>query len=251
MRILLAEDNKINQKYAQALLEKRFHLTIAENGVQAVDQMRRHDFDVVLMDIQMPVLDGVGATQRIRALAAPQSRVPILALTADAIAGAEERYLAAGMDAYLAKPITPASLQTALARLAGRAREVETVAPLPAPSTAPSALDSGVVAELRRIFSPVQLDAFLADALEDIPQRIERLAAQLEAGDLAMAAREAHDLVSLIGNCGARAASALARSVEQGCRAGDRQVATERYQAFHVAAAAALRELSALRQPVA
>jgi CheY-like chemotaxis protein len=60
LRILLAEDNKINQKYALALLEKRHHLTIAENGVQAVEAMRRGDFDVVLMDIQMPEMDGIG-----------------------------------------------------------------------------------------------------------------------------------------------------------------------------------------------
>ncbi|HEX2761765.1 MAG TPA: response regulator [Rhizomicrobium sp.] len=118
LRILLAEDNKINQKYAQALLEKRYHLTIADNGVQAVEQMQKNDFDVVLMDIQMPELDGPGATRRIRALPAPKCDVPIIAMTANAQPGAREEYLAAGMDDYVTKPISPATLLGLLERFA-------------------------------------------------------------------------------------------------------------------------------------
>jgi len=268
MRVLVAEDNRINQRLAVMLLGAAGHqVEVVGNGEEAVAAVRHGGFDLVLMDIQMPVLDGVGAIQRIRAMEEPLRSVPILALTADAIAGAEARYLAVGVDAYLAKPITPATLQAALARLTGRSHAMgEPAADTPspaaprapgephaAPSDAPPAerqVDPSVLVELRRIFSPDQFDSFLADALEDIPQRIVRLTGQLAAGDLPAATQEAHDLVSLLGNLGARRASGLARAVEQACRAGDRATALARHQAFVTAAVAALGELAAQRQLV-
>lgn len=247
LRILVAEDNKINQRLMMMLLAAAGHqVEVVNNGEEAVAAVRQGGFDIVLMDIQMPVLDGVGAARRIRALPAPHGQIPILALTADAIAGAEDRYLTAGMDAYLAKPITPATLQTALARLTGRIRE-----PVSASlASVPPALDRAVVAELRRIFTPAQFDSFIADALEDIPARIQRLTDRIAERDLPAATREAHDLVSLIGNCGGRHASALARAVEQTCRGGDHPTALERYEAFAAAGTAVLAELAALRQLV-
>jgi CheY-like chemotaxis protein len=120
LRILLAEDNQINQRYAVALLEKSGHsVTVAANGILAVDAVMKDSFDVVLMDAQMPELDGIGATRQIRALPSPKRDVPILALTANAMEGAGEQYLEAGMDGYITKPIQPAAL---LARLADIAR---------------------------------------------------------------------------------------------------------------------------------
>ena len=111
LKILLAEDNKINQKFALALLKKAgYTATIAENGNQAIDAVMKDDYDVILMDIQMPELDGVGATKRIRALPAPKCNVPIIALTAHAMSGAREEYLEAGMTDYISKPIEPAIL---------------------------------------------------------------------------------------------------------------------------------------------
>lgn len=247
LRMLVAEDNPIGQQLMVRLLGAAGHLVeVANNGEEAVAAVQQGGFDLVLMDIQMPVLDGVGATRRIRALPAPQCNIPILALTADALAGAEQRYLAAGMDGYLAKPITPDSLQIALARLTGGAGEPSAAAPEAPPG--PSAIDATVVAELRRVFKPEQFDSFLADALKDIPSRIERLTSWLELSELDTALHEAHDLVALIGNCGGRQASALASAVEQACRAGNHPAVMERHQAFSVAAAAALAELAALRQ---
>ena len=239
-------------------------------------------------------------------MAEPMRSIPILALTADAIAGAEERYLAMGVDAYLAKPITPAALQAALVGLTGRRREMAATAPDAAPVALPTALSQGAphappsapscapscarldarsdagsdglaaspvptqpataphhalpdgpelapaaVAELRRIFTPDELDSFLADALDDIPRRIARLTEQMTAGDLPAALQEAHDLVSLTGNLGARRASGLARAIEQLCRAGDHATALARHHEFAAAAAGALAELAAQRQLVA
>ena len=94
LRILLAEDNKINQQYAAVVLNKAgHHVKIAENGHQAVDAVRRGDFDVVLMDIQMPELDGIEATRQIRGLPAPKNAMPIFAMTAHAMRGVCEEYL--------------------------------------------------------------------------------------------------------------------------------------------------------------
>jgi CheY-like chemotaxis protein len=107
LRVLLAEDNAINQRVAIDLLERRGHdVTVANNGREAVAHYNDGDFDVVLMDVQMPELDGYGATEQIRALEQQRGgHVPIIAMTANAMKGDRERCLAAGMDDYIAKPI--------------------------------------------------------------------------------------------------------------------------------------------------
>ena len=105
-RLLVVEDNAINQQFAVAVLRRAgYDVTLAGNGAEAVEAVKGTDFDVVLMDIQMPILDGVGATRQIRALPGRKGLVPIIAVTADAMAGARETYLAAGMDDYIPKPI--------------------------------------------------------------------------------------------------------------------------------------------------
>ncbi len=117
LRILLAEDNKINQKVALAMLMSGGHsIDIAENGREAVDAVAGGDYDVVLMDIHMPEMDGVAATKAIRALDdADRASIPIIALTANAMAGSRDTYLAAGMDEYVSKPIDAKLLNHALA----------------------------------------------------------------------------------------------------------------------------------------
>ena len=118
--ILLAEDNKINQMFATALLSKAgYTIDIAGNGLEAVEAVKRRDYDVVLMDVQMPDTDGVQATREIRGLASPKCDVPIIALTAHALTGAKEEYVLAGMDDYISKPIDPPTLLLKLARLTG------------------------------------------------------------------------------------------------------------------------------------
>lgn len=107
LQILLAEDTPTNQKVAQYLLTKRGHIVeIARNGRQAVEMLNRRDYDVVLMDVQMPVMDGLQAARAIRAMEDPEkARVPIIAMTAHALKEDAERCIAAGMDAYISKPI--------------------------------------------------------------------------------------------------------------------------------------------------
>jgi CheY-like chemotaxis protein len=112
LRVLLAEDSLVNQKLAVALLEKRGHTTVVtENGQEAVAAFESQDFDLILMDVQMPQMDGLEATSAIRAREKQSGKhVPIIALTAHAMKGDRERCLEAGMDDYVAKPIDAAEL---------------------------------------------------------------------------------------------------------------------------------------------
>ena len=112
LRVLLVEDNVVNQMVAEALLVRRgFDVVLAGNGREGVEAFRRHRFDLVLMDIQMPEMDGFEALAAIRALEqATGRRTPVVALTAHALKEDRDRCLAAGMDDYLSKPIESARL---------------------------------------------------------------------------------------------------------------------------------------------
>ena len=107
LRVLMAEDTPANQKLVERVLEKRGHtVVIARNGAEAVEALRKSSFDVVLMDMQMPVMDGFQATAEIRRLPEKtKAAIPIIAMTAEATKRDEERCLSAGMDAYISKPI--------------------------------------------------------------------------------------------------------------------------------------------------
>ena len=121
LRVLVAEDNHINQKVTTALLARAGHRAdVVSNGLEAVDAVRNVPYDVVLMDINMPELDGLMATRTIRAMTGARSRVPIIALTANSMAGDREKYIAAGMNDYVSKPIDISAMCAALAKVCGR-----------------------------------------------------------------------------------------------------------------------------------
>jgi CheY-like chemotaxis protein len=114
----VAEDNAVNQKLIARILEKKGHrVDVVGNGREAVDAVMKVGYDLVLMDVQMPEMDGLEATRRIRAADRPAvARIPIIALTANAMQGDQERCLSAGMDDYLSKPVKPADLTATLDR---------------------------------------------------------------------------------------------------------------------------------------
>jgi CheY-like chemotaxis protein len=111
LRILLADDNPVNCRLTALMLEKAGHqIDVVNDGAAAVETLRRRDYDLVLMDVQMPGVDGLEATRRIRQLVSDRASVPVIAITANAWPGDEQRCLAAGMNDYVTKPIDRARL---------------------------------------------------------------------------------------------------------------------------------------------
>jgi CheY-like chemotaxis protein len=123
-RVLIAEDNIVNQRVARRFLERLgCTVDVVDDGAQAVEAVQRSSYDFVLMDMQMPIMDGLEACRRIRAQENANPRVPIVALTADAMVGTLERCLAAGMDDYLTKPLDVKRLEQVLDTFIGRRRQ--------------------------------------------------------------------------------------------------------------------------------
>lgn len=144
LRVLVAEDNAVNQILIRAVLKKLGHYCdIVANGVEAVRQVQAAQYDLVLMDVQMPEMDGEAATRAIRALGAPCAATPIIALTAHAMAGQRQHYLSIGMDDYVSKPVDVAHLTAAIARvMAGCAGPQGGLVPEgPAPRTSSAAVE--------------------------------------------------------------------------------------------------------------
>ena len=233
LHILLAEDNKINQKFAIALLQKAGHrIDVADNGLQAVDAMRRGDYDVVLMDVQMPELDGIGATREIRALPFPKRSVPIIAMTANAMTGAKALYMDSGMDDYVPKPIQPDLLFSKLARIAdakknanqGVDAEVSDYSPEP-PKEEVSlpVLDSEKFDALLDALPQESVRDFLLLYITDTASHVGLINKLNIKSDFVAMAREAHMIVSTAGNVGAAQVSVLARSLEGACKNRDHE----------------------------
>jgi CheY-like chemotaxis protein/HPt (histidine-containing phosphotransfer) domain-containing protein len=177
IRVLLAEDNKVNQMVAVAILQKRgYDVSVADNGREAVDLVRESEFDVVLMDVQMPELDGFEATALLRAAEAETTkRLPIIAVTAHAMEGDRQRCLEAGMDDYVSKPIDPEKLEAAIQRWTGQLPDFEHSRALDLAQGDESILESIV-----KLF------------LEQTPERLEAIHRALDASDTASLERTAN-----------------------------------------------------------
>ncbi len=227
LRILLAEDNKVNQKFAIALLKRDgHHVEIAENGVQAVAAVRDGQYDVVLMDVQMPELDGVKATQLIRALPSPARDVTIIALTAHALAGVAQRYREAGMDDYVSKPIDPATLRDKLAEVSAKRSAVSARALADAELSrdfSAAGIDLTCLETLESVMDLADVCDFLAIYRDEADLRVGRMSAAFSTGDLAALGEDAHAMVGMAGNVGATEVSEIARMIDAACRAGDRE----------------------------
>jgi PAS domain S-box-containing protein len=249
LNILVAEDNKINQMLLMGLLKSAGHrIDVVEDGERAVEAVRDGAYDVVLMDIQMPVLGGVEAAKRIRLLAQPQGGVPIIAVTANAMPGAREEYIAAGMTDYLSKPIDAAVLFAKLAEISlppAPAGPDIAVAPgatgpgLPAadlPDAGLAAVEprtvatSGVAAQLDAarlrslgaILTEDKVSELLRAYLGQARERLARMLSLAAAGDLDGLGREAHAASGSASNVGAMRVSKLAAEIETACKTARR-----------------------------
>jgi CheY-like chemotaxis protein/HPt (histidine-containing phosphotransfer) domain-containing protein len=226
--VLLVEDNAINQKLAIALLERWGHqVTVAENGSVAVDKVSAHSFDVVLMDMMMPVMDGLEATRLIRAMPAANAAVPIIAMTANAMESDRERCLQAGMNDYISKPIKAQELQELLRDL-GR-RMVHGNASAAVTSTAS---DAAYAAHMSHDFAfdyAAGLTSMDQEILEIIgqafldqwPEDIQKMQAHLKAGAAEPVLHTAHALKGTLAMFGAEPASGLAAHIEMLAAQGD------------------------------
>jgi two-component system sensor histidine kinase/response regulator len=230
LHVLVAEDNAVNQRVIVRLLEKMGHIPIvAYNGQEALDAYESRPFDVVLMDVQMPVMDGLTATRMIRESEARhpgRRRLPIMALTAYAMRGDRERCLAAGMDEYLTKPVKPEELSAALNRLVEAVASTEAAARSETASARSEATDvvTGDAApeagfDFTAALNYVGGDRALLDELlgifvEDAPVRMETIRRAIAGREAAELTREAHTIKGALKVIGATTAAGLAQGLE-------------------------------------
>lgn len=237
--ILLAEDNTVNQEVALGMLEALgCTVKLVENGHEVIEALSRRAYDVILMDCHMPEMDGFQATAEIRNQehqARRDERIPIVALTANALQGDRARCLAAGMDDYLSKPFTQAQLRGVLTRWlrpdngfeqrieAARIVEPATIAPSATPA-AGAVLDENALNRIRALQRPGRpsvLNKVVRLYLDDSPRLIEALQAAVRQGDAQALQKAAHTLKSSSANLGAMVVSDLCKELESLGRAAD------------------------------
>jgi len=231
LRILLTEDSLYNQKLARGVLGKRGHeVTVANNGREAVDAVRKQNFDLILMDIQMPEMDGLEATRVIRSREAETgTRVPIIAMTAQAMKGVRERCLEVGMDDYLVKPVRARELHDTIERVLGG-------------TPAPQRIDEGHDAPgvplnwsnaLRAVDGDRELLREVIEAfLEECPKLVEQIGESLDRSDADTLRRAAHTVKGALRTFGAEPCMALAERLEDMGRRRELNSAPEAYNSL-------------------
>ena len=224
--ILLAEDNTINQRLATRLLERIGHrVTLAQNGEEAVMYATRQPFDLILMDIQMPVMGGVDATAAIRAwsLEADGPRIPIIAMTAHAMKGDRERYLGIGMDGYVSKPVMIDELTTEIRRVLDNMPAPEFIEARPAHviGSRPAEIGFNYARALAQTGGdPALLRELAGIFLIEGPGRLEALTTAALRGDLEEAYQGAHRLKGEAAYFGEPHVAAMAETICNACREG-------------------------------
>ena len=227
LRVLVAEDNPVNQELVVQLLTRRGHTVIvAEDGRQAIASLERHAFDLVLMDVQMPEMGGLEATQAIREKEkSTGGHIPIFAMTAHAMQGDRERCLAAGMDGYLAKPIEPKAFVDTIEAASSPAR---TAVESGGGAKAGNAFDE--TALLGRFSGNRRLLRTLVETFSnDCPRMMARIRSALGSRDAKTLADAAHGLKGSVGNFGPSAALDTARKIERIARQDTLEGAWEIY----------------------
>jgi two-component system, sensor histidine kinase RpfC len=256
LRVLVADDNQVNRRVVEKILQRAgHHATLVKNGEEALDALAAEQFDVALMDVNMPVLNGIEATKLHRFAELGQRRVPIIGLTADASPATAERCREAGMDACLTKPVEPARLNEVV-EAHGRppggaggkeapaaAARVAAIASHPGfRRAAPPPLDPQVLASLEALGGGDFVDGLVQDFLRDAEASLRALESAAGVGDVSRFRSEAHALRSGAANIGAkpvwnacRAAEALPANEVRA--AGPRQAGAVRSEVDRVRAA--------------
>jgi len=226
-RILLAEDNLVNQKLAVKLLEKMGHqVTVADNGSLALESWRAGGFDLILMDMMMPVLDGLETTRRIRAAERELGgHIPVIAMTANAMQGDRERCIEAGMDGYVSKPVKPDTLYQEIDRIVGGLPSAR----IPSSTDrddAPPVYDRADA--LTRIDNDEELlDQLIEMFVADAPSYLVEIEAALAAGDWPRLVRGAHTLKGVLATFSAQRGEEQVKRLEKAARDADRDSVSE------------------------
>ncbi|MEO7908977.1 MAG: response regulator [Roseiflexaceae bacterium] len=215
--ILVAEDNEVNQQVVRYVVQALgYNVDVVANGREAVAALANRAYAAILMDIQMPEMDGYMATVEIRRIEGTARHTPIIALTAHVLHGEREKCLAAGMDDYLSKPIVPQALAAALKRWVGR--DIQEPANLiPSEPSVDAPLDSTVLANLRKLKSAsgeTILPQLLATFSAATPPRLAALRAAIAAEDVHAVSHGAHTLKGSSATMGARRMAQLCADLE-------------------------------------
>jgi PAS domain S-box-containing protein len=245
LRLLVAEDHPVNQRVIMRLVQHLGHrVDLVTSGMEAVQAVAEREYDVVLMDIQMPGLDGVEAARRIVAARGTSALPRIIAMTANAMPGDRERYVAAGMDGYLAKPVELDALASTLTQVHRLVSDTD------AALRADSVLDLARLEHLRALQDDAQptlvrelIDQFIAEA----SMQVQRIADAAQLGDAALLRGIAHRFLSATQNIGAHRLSRLCEELERLARAEHLAPAAELVQALPGESERAVRALALVR----
>jgi PAS domain S-box-containing protein len=225
LRILLAEDNLVNQKVALKILEKfGYRADLAANGMEVLQALRRQDYDVVLMDVQMPEMSGEEATQLLRERLPEKKQPYIIALTANAMEGDRERFLAAGMDDYLSKPMRSYQLRQALinAEQSGQKDAVPSLVQIADSTPHSDIIDRQALNEIVVGFEQRESHVILLDLIElfmnEAGKDMEKLRQALDAGSAKEIRMLAHSIKGSSLNIGAKAFAQACANLEIACR---------------------------------
>jgi len=247
LQILVAEDNRVNQMLVKEILRAAGHTAeLVENGVEAIEAVQRGSYDLVLMDVQMPELDGISATKQIRALPGPMGQVPIIAVTAHAMVGDRETYIAAGMDEYVSKPVDRKVLfQTIERTLESRRQAPNDAQQVTKPDAAPLAdgkegpasadheappapaspdtdslpvLETTVIEEWKSFLSPNKFEELISSHVGFARSCVPLLQERGQSGSLAELAELAHDLKGTCSSLGMSRVQQLAADLETACK---------------------------------
>ncbi len=251
MKVLLAEDNAVNRTLATRLLQKHGHtVVVVENGRQALDALERETVDLVLMDVQMPEMDGLEATAAIREKEKKTGdHLPIIALTAHAMKGDREKCLAAGTDDYLTKPIRTADLFAAVERL--RNTKTNAIPEVTAITNAPVINAFDVDVALKHVEGDRDLlDEIIRIFADQCPKTMYEIQNAIRAVDLPVLERAAHSLKGSASNLCAIGVTQSAAALEESARSGNSSHSREQFEALESEVDKLLRELEAFSRKV-
>jgi CheY-like chemotaxis protein/HPt (histidine-containing phosphotransfer) domain-containing protein len=224
-KVLLVEDNAVNQKVSVRILEKLgYYVDTVANGAEAVDKLQNGLYDAVLMDCQMPVMDGYAATREIRRREGTSQRCIIIAMTASAMTGDRERCLASGMDDYLAKPIRPEDVRQIIERWGTTAalpdQPDHAAEPPPLKTTPASAESDHTPVDMDRLLDfsdndPESLNELISLYFQQTTGQMEQITAALQSGNASDVQRLAHSCAGASATCGMIRLAPMLRELEK------------------------------------